>query len=256
MLRKGGSQPRDVPRPERHGATPDGAAGRVGDADEPLPLRGLEQLHLRREPPGARLLAERQLLDEMCRSPRCRRPLRHDNDASRETVTGLCRLSSGRAARAPRRARAPQPGRRASRARSRAASRPGPVSRPRAAPAPAIAPTSAWLSEVKKPNATALSDDGGLDELRGGRHRAVDGDDLERDAAQQRAAPGEDAGREPGAADRARLEHRERVRPDERAARVRDVVRAHRERGGGAHRDEAGTEPRAGEARAPGRAPA
>src|SRR5437667_120384 len=76
-------------RPARAAARPG-----IGEADEPLAFRRLEQLHLRREPLGPRLLRDGQLLHEIRRSPRCRRPC-HDEEASGEGVTGSSRLPVG-----------------------------------------------------------------------------------------------------------------------------------------------------------------
>ena len=92
VLCESGSQPCHVPFAERHRPASRNAVRRVREADEPLPLLRLEQLHDRREPPSTRLLAERQLLDEIRRSPRCRRLARHGDDAIRANVTGMCRL--------------------------------------------------------------------------------------------------------------------------------------------------------------------
>jgi hypothetical protein len=59
------AQALDVTLAQRDRPAPRGAAGRVREADEALALRRLEQLHERREPPLARLLTDRQLLDEL-----------------------------------------------------------------------------------------------------------------------------------------------------------------------------------------------
>src|SRR5215471_7203950 len=93
MLGEGGLQPSDVSLSKSDRAARAAAGARVGEADEPLPLRGLEQLDLRREPlvPGA--LRDGQLLHEIRRSPRCRRPRRHAEEANGGVVTRSCRLT-------------------------------------------------------------------------------------------------------------------------------------------------------------------
>src|SRR5205823_3769365 len=91
MLGQEGSQPCNVSLTERDRSTPRRAVGRVRKADEPLAARGLQQLHDRREALVARLLADGQLLDEIRRSPRCRR-LCHDDDGTWEGGTSVCRL--------------------------------------------------------------------------------------------------------------------------------------------------------------------
>ena len=153
------------------------------------------------------------------------------------------RRSSERASRRRSRPRSTRPARAPSPGGSRSSVERCTVSRPRAKPAPAIAPTSAWFIEVKNPNATAASTTRRLHELRGRRHRAIDLDDLERDPPQERLPPREHADRDCRATDRSRRERAERAGADERAARVRDVVRTHREGGDRAHRDEHGPDP-------------
>jgi len=65
-------QARQVARTQRHGASPSGAVGRVREADEPLALSVLEQLHDRREAAIAGALGELELVDESGVTPRCR----------------------------------------------------------------------------------------------------------------------------------------------------------------------------------------
>ena len=84
-----------------------------------------------------------------------------------------------------------------------------------------------------------------LHELSRRRHRPVDLDDLERHAPQERLSPREHAERDPGAADRSRCERPEGAGSHECPARVRDVVRPHREGGTCADRDERGADPAA-----------
>ena len=81
------AQPLDVTLTKRDRAAPRGAVGGVREADKPLAVRGLEQLHDRGEAPLARLLADRQLLDELCRAPGCRRLRRHTSDGTRKAAT-------------------------------------------------------------------------------------------------------------------------------------------------------------------------
>ncbi len=92
MLGEGGFQPSDVSFPEGDGPARAAARPGIGKAHEPFPLRRFEQLDLRREPLGPRLLRDGQLLHEIRRSPRCRRPHRHAEDASPQPVTRSCRL--------------------------------------------------------------------------------------------------------------------------------------------------------------------
>ena len=72
------AQPVEIAAAERHRPAAGRAARRVGEAHQPLAAGRLEQLHHRREALLARALGQRQLLDELCRAPGCRR-LRHRN---------------------------------------------------------------------------------------------------------------------------------------------------------------------------------
>ena len=87
MLVQEGSHPCNVPLAERDRSAARNAVRRVGEADEPLALRRLEQLHDRLEPLVARLLRDGQLFYEIRRSPRCRRLGRHEDDAMPGGVT-------------------------------------------------------------------------------------------------------------------------------------------------------------------------
>ncbi len=71
MLPQRRAQAREVALAQRHRPTARNTAGRVGETDEPLAAVGLEQLHDRREPPVARLLAHGQFLDQFRPSPWC-----------------------------------------------------------------------------------------------------------------------------------------------------------------------------------------
>ena len=64
-------QARQVARTQRHGAAAGGAVGRVREADEPLSLSVLEQLHDRREAAVAGALGDLELVDESGVAPCC-----------------------------------------------------------------------------------------------------------------------------------------------------------------------------------------
>ena len=67
------AQALEVAGAERDRPTPRRAIGRIGEAHQPLPLRGLEQLDERPEPPAARLLLEDELLYDGRRPEGCAR---------------------------------------------------------------------------------------------------------------------------------------------------------------------------------------
>src|SRR5205823_11544203 len=71
VLCKPGAEARHVARPKGHRAAAGVAVARVGEANEPLALARLEQLHERREALLPRLLANSDLLDHLRLSPRC-----------------------------------------------------------------------------------------------------------------------------------------------------------------------------------------
>ena len=73
MLRERGAEPFEVFHPQRHGSAARDAVRRVREANEPLALLALEQLHDRREALVARPLRKRQLLDELRSPPGSRR---------------------------------------------------------------------------------------------------------------------------------------------------------------------------------------
>jgi phosphoribosylformylglycinamidine synthase I len=81
------AQALEVAHAQGHGPAPRASAGRVGEANKPLALRSFEQLHDRGETlfPGA--LRECQLVDELRRSPGCRRLVRHGEHATPVGVT-------------------------------------------------------------------------------------------------------------------------------------------------------------------------
>jgi hypothetical protein len=72
MLGQRRPQTLEVTRPQRDGPAPGRTVSRVREADEPLALLCLEQLHQRREALVTRALLERQLLDRVRRTPRRR----------------------------------------------------------------------------------------------------------------------------------------------------------------------------------------
>src|SRR4051812_9453408 len=82
---------REVGRPQRHRPAPRDTVRRVREPHEPLALRRLEQLYLRREPLLARALREGQLFHDLRRTPWCRR-LCHGDDRTQEGITHLSRL--------------------------------------------------------------------------------------------------------------------------------------------------------------------
>ena len=92
MLGEGGFQPSNISLSEGHRPARAATGAGVGEADQPLALRRLQQLHLRGEPLAPRPLRDGQLLHEIRRSPRCRRPRRHAEHARREGVPCPCRL--------------------------------------------------------------------------------------------------------------------------------------------------------------------
>ena len=90
MLREGRPQPCDVALAQRHRAATRGPVRRVCEANEPLAASRLEQLHDRREPPLARLLANGQLFHELGRPPWCRRRLRRHRSRRYDTSVHAC----------------------------------------------------------------------------------------------------------------------------------------------------------------------
>ena len=103
----------EVARPHRDGASPGRPVGRVGETDQALAARGLEELHDDGEPLVADSLRHDGLLDERGRAPRGRgarrlrrtlRPGRHAHEARTEPVTRGTRLRAESVTTCPRRA--------------------------------------------------------------------------------------------------------------------------------------------------------
>ena len=69
MLRERRAKPLEILHPQRHRSASRDAVGRIGEADEPLPLAGLEQLDERGEALVARLLRQLQLLEQRRGAP-------------------------------------------------------------------------------------------------------------------------------------------------------------------------------------------
>ena len=86
------AKPGDVARAERHRPAARRPTARVREPDETLAARRLEQLHERRESPLARLLPDRDLLDQLRAAPGCRRPACHERHRRPGGVTDPSRL--------------------------------------------------------------------------------------------------------------------------------------------------------------------
>src|SRR5205085_11335812 len=86
------SQLLEVARTQRNRTTPRNAAGRIRDANERAAVARLEELENGRERFAQRALRDLDLFDDLSRSPRGRRLVCHDDDASATPVTGVGRL--------------------------------------------------------------------------------------------------------------------------------------------------------------------
>ena len=80
----------EVAAAEGDGASPSRAVGRIGEADELVPFLVDEELDDRREAPVARALLHGELLQDLCRTPGCRR-FRHGPEASRKKHAWVAR---------------------------------------------------------------------------------------------------------------------------------------------------------------------